>query len=906
MIRRCLVALWLLLASMPAAYACTAAGCVLAGPRLASVNTERGALINAVFGSLLQSSLSVNFVDWNAVAQGDVSLIRTLNALQAQLGVADTATALDTPVSVAQIITAMATASIAENNFALGGSVGSIATQLNGVVGNIKLGDLLQITGAPGNSRINVLDVITGSVQLFNRRNVLTTPAAITVSGASLGLGSILGSVKLYAQVIEPPIYVCGPVNSQFHTAAIRVKLDLTLVTLNPPVVSLLGGTILGASLSVGHLDLYLEVARAEGTIDSLNAISGALTVKATPGLVDLYLGRISDANFYNRGRAINPATDLTPATVGALSLNVFLIGTLNVDVQLKSWAKGQAPTQDTLVFTGPYPQKQTASTGTGFVGNLLTQLLVTNFEVSATPAILGLLTNGILTALKPVLTLALNPILTTLTTGLIDPLLELLGVRLGEVDVIAGGAYGLCTVSGTVYDDANHSARLESGEAGTGATLYAKLILASSPSAVATVATVNPSTGVYSFTNVTADTYTLIVDTNTTIADVTAGPPSGWIATEIPTLSRSVPLTTSHATGLTFGLYHGSRIDGRVFQDTGVGVGIANNGIRDGTEPGLAGSPVNLTDSTGATVISTTVSAEGGTYTLWAPFSTQGASLKIVETNPSPFVSVAGSAGNTGGAYVVATDTVTFTHASGSSYSNVLFADVPSNRFEPDGVLVALPGTVVFHPHTFTSGSAGLVTITGAATPTQGWSNVVYRDLNCNGQLDIADTLLVSAVSATAGSIVCVVVKVTTPESAAPGAGYSVGVTASFAYANNALVLAQIRTDLTTTGSQADGALRLAKTVDRATARSGDVLVYTIVYSNAGSTPLTTLRIRDTTPAWTLHASAACGSVPTGLSGCAISAQPSVGGTGTVVWQFNGALAPAATGSVTFSVVVQ
>lgn len=904
--RRCLIAVWLMLASLPAAYACTSAGCVLVGPRLASVNSERGALINAVFGSLLQSPLTVDFTDWNAVAQGDVSLIRTLNALQAQLVVADTATALDTPVSLGQIANAVATAAIAENNAALGASAGAIAPQIGAAVGNIKLGDLLQITGAPGNSRLNVLDLLTGTVQLFNRRHVLTTPAAITVSGASLGLGAILGSVKLYAQVIEPPIYVCGPVNSQFHSAAIRVKLDLTLVTLNPDVVSLLGGTVLGASLSVSHLDLYLEVARAEGSIDSLNAINGALTVKATPGLVDLYLGRISDANFFNRGRAINPATDLTPGTVGALSLNVFLVGTLNVDVQLRSWAKGQAPTQDTLVFTGPYPQKRTASTGAGFVGNLLTQLLVTNLEVNATPAILGLLTNGILNALKPVLTLALNPIFTTLTTGLINPLLELLGVRLGEVDVIASGAYGLCTISGTVYDDANHSARLESGEAGTGATLYAKLILASSPTAVASVAAINPSTGVYSFANVTADTYTLIVDTNTTTSDVTAGPPADWLPTEVPTLSRSVPLTTSHATGLTFGLYHGSRIEGRVFQDAGIGAGVANNGIRDGTELGLAGVTVRLTDSTGATVLDTAATAEGGTYTLWAPFSTQGASLKIVETTPSPFVSVAGSAGNTGGAYVLSTDTVTFVHASGSSYSNVLFADVPSNRFEPDGVLVALPGTVVFHPHTFTAGSAGLVTITGSAAATQGWSNVVYRDLNCNGQLDVTDTLLVSAVSATAGSVVCVIVKVTTPESAAPGAGYSVALTASFAYANNALVLAQVRTDLTTTGNQADGALRLAKTVDRASARSGDVLIYTIVYSNAGSAPLTTLRIRDATPAWTLHSSAACGSVPTGLSGCAISAQPSVGDSGAVVWQFDGALAPAATGSVTFSVVVQ
>src|SRR5882762_8623705 len=54
--------------------ACSGGPCVGAGPRLASVNSSRSALLNALLGDLLGSSVNLTVADWNALAQGDVNL----------------------------------------------------------------------------------------------------------------------------------------------------------------------------------------------------------------------------------------------------------------------------------------------------------------------------------------------------------------------------------------------------------------------------------------------------------------------------------------------------------------------------------------------------------------------------------------------------------------------------------------------------------------------------------------------------------------------------------------------------------------------------------------------------------------------------------------------------------------
>ena len=77
--------------------------------------------------------------------------------------------------------------------------------------------------------------------------------------------------------------------------------------------------------------------------------------------------------------------------------------------------------------------------------------------------------------------------------------------------------------------------------------------------------------------------------------------------------------------------------------------------------------------------------------------------------------------------------------------------------------------------------------------------------------------------------------------------------------------------------------ALHLLKAVDKTTAKSGDTLTYTITYTNASSTPVSNIVVSDGTPSYTTFVSASCGSLPSGITACTVSTQPSVGGTGSV-----------------------
>jgi uncharacterized repeat protein (TIGR01451 family) len=92
---------------------------------------------------------------------------------------------------------------------------------------------------------------------------------------------------------------------------------------------------------------------------------------------------------------------------------------------------------------------------------------------------------------------------------------------------------------------------------------------------------------------------------------------------------------------------------------------------------------------------------------------------------------------------------------------------------------------------------------------------------------------------------------------------------------------------------------------VDRVTAQPGGFLVYTITYSNPGTVPLSNIVIHDATPPWTVFDAAACASLGSGITGCALSQQPAAGATGSVAWTLAGALAPGGSGSVSFRVKV-
>lgn len=470
--------------------------------------------------------------------------------------------------------------------------------------------------------------------------------------------------------------------------------------------------------------------------------------------------------------------------------------------------------------------------------------------------------------------------------------------------------------VSGSAYADVNHSGVFDAGESGSGITLYVKLVPRSGGTCTgpaSAAAAVTPAIGAYTLTAVSAGDYCLVLDDNNSLADITASLPAGWLRTEAATGVRQISVAARPLSNQNFGLYNGSVLTGRVFRDTGVGAGVPNNAVQDGSEPGIAGVSVRATDSGGGTTFDSTVTDGAGNYTLWIPASAGANPVRVVQANAGGFVSTGGQAGTTAGSYVRASDTTTFNNLVGTSYSGVNFADVPDNALTTDGAQSALPGATLNYAHSFTAGSGGSVSFSTAAVANPalaGWSEVLYRDANCNGVLDGAEgaSLLSGPTTVAAGELVCVLLREFVPATAPNGAQNQVTLTASFSYTNAspALGSTHTRSDLTTVGAPGSAGLTLVKSVDKATALPGEVLTYTIVYTNNASGALSTLRINDSTPAFTTFASAACiGTLPANLSSCSVSSAPAAGAIGGIEWSFVGTLAPGGSGTVRFTVTV-
>ena len=238
-----------------------------------------------------------------------------------------------------------------------------------------------------------------------------------------------------------------------------------------------------------------------------------------------------------------------------------------------------------------------------------------------------------------------------------------------------------------------------------------------------------------------------------------------------------------------------------------------------------------------------------------------------------------------------------------------------PPNRLNPNGAQTAQPGTVVFYAHNFFAGSDGQVTftLTNAASPTGWpWSQVLYRDSNCNGALDVAEPNIAAPMSLAAAQTLCLIVKQFVPAGIASGAQNTTTLSASYTTAS-ATVLHSV-VDVTTLADAS--ALALTKLVSNITqggasgitanANPGETLQYTLTAVNNGSGALSTLFINDATAAFTTYLSAACPvTLPAVITACTVSMQPAVGSPGGVQWTFAGVLAPTGQLTVTYQVKV-
>ncbi|MET0285962.1 MAG: hypothetical protein ABW352_15880, partial [Polyangiales bacterium] len=394
------------------------------------------------------TSIDLSIADDNALAGAKVRLDTLTTALN-QLGVGtDASSALSSPVSLNVALQALGTSLRLQSNGAAADAVDKLRAQTLSVgAGGIKLGDMILAdtrAGPLATSQLNVLDLVSGTASLFNATNVANLNQ-ITIGGSQLGLGTGVPTVQLAAVVIQPATFVCGPQGTTFYSANMRVRAKVALLGTG---VDLTVPLLASVKLNLVSLELVAVVGRASGTIQAIDATARTLTVSATPGIAELYLGSISDENLMDRTTPIDPARELGSATLAALEVQLLVVN-LKLSALARGYAIGTTPTPKLLNYTGPYPQTLSATTQTGFLGTLVRTLL-SNLTIQLGPLgdtlgivgdVLVTLLNGVLTVVTDALASTggiLAPVLDAVTTSVLDPLLSLLGVKLGEVAITA------------------------------------------------------------------------------------------------------------------------------------------------------------------------------------------------------------------------------------------------------------------------------------------------------------------------------------------------------------------------------------------------------------------------------------------------------------------------------------
>lgn len=290
-------------------------------------------------------------------------------------------------VSLAGFLIANASVLEQHGNAARAVVLRSIAASVGALTVNVS--DILKL-GTGGDSglaaSVNVLDLV-GSAIISSAVDVANGKNALNISSLGLSVGSVsLADAKI--TIIEPPQIACGKVGVQAKTAQVRVDLQTGLST---------GGL----GIQAANLSLGVRVASGTATLSSLSC-SGNPSASI--------VGETSAASVVGYGGTGNAR--LTVLQLWPLPpIHVGLTGGV-----------GQSTSEQTFTFP---PQADGSSPGMRTYGSAVNlKLQITDDSLLGLGALLGLVINPLLSFANSII------------EPLLDPLLTLLGIRLGTMDV--------------------------------------------------------------------------------------------------------------------------------------------------------------------------------------------------------------------------------------------------------------------------------------------------------------------------------------------------------------------------------------------------------------------------------------------------------------------------------------
>jgi len=376
------------------------------GSRLAGLD---GGLANALLSGLLGSKVSLTVMDYRALADAQVNLLQFSDALAAELGVTagDYDALLAHEAQTGQVLRALEAVAGAGAESAL-----SKLTRLpvNAVV---KLEELIGVDAdARGGLRrgldaeVSAMDLLMATLQTANQDRQLALDVGARAGLADLDVMLAIGERPNRA----PWLTVTGTGEPIIRTVQTRLYLEATALD-KVPLVGLLAQVKVPILIEAASAEARLKAIECEGTPRVL--------IEARPGVARVRLGQIDP----KRLRDFKSELKVSPARLVSVLL-ITVEGVADIQVADLDWSE--------LRFTGSeigssQPKSVRAK---GFVNGLIVTLL-RDTRLTALGIPLHLVTQllaGVLTPLGPVL------------DGVVQPLLELLGVRLGEADVWVHG----------------------------------------------------------------------------------------------------------------------------------------------------------------------------------------------------------------------------------------------------------------------------------------------------------------------------------------------------------------------------------------------------------------------------------------------------------------------------------
>jgi uncharacterized membrane protein len=436
--------------------------------------------LNQLLSSTLGTSLGLNLLSYQGIANTDVSLLGLKNLIAANAGTVDDV--LNTSVTVSQFLNAYVSLLDQSPNSAqidfnfVNTQIALIEAQLGSTA--ITLGDILNVnadTTDPTTAlgvNVNAADILSAVLQAANSKN------AVALQALNVNLLG-LANVNVALTIVEPPKIAVGVAGynadgtpiTEAHTAQVRLQANVSALNAGNGSKSLLSLLLVQVTLPANALvsiPLNVEVVPATAWLDTIachvpasgGGVTQQVTVKAQPGIADVFLGNLPASAYsdttQNWDTIIGTAIANGSAYANLLAINVYVLGIpIGIGLQAYSHVPVVSSSVGEHVFTvdpnTPIAQQAgmtwTTQTGT----TLLTSVLqaVTNpalLNIRLNPAqtglissVLSLVVNSlsvILTNLLGVLGPLLSPVLSTLDSALIDPLLNVLGIDVGAADV--------------------------------------------------------------------------------------------------------------------------------------------------------------------------------------------------------------------------------------------------------------------------------------------------------------------------------------------------------------------------------------------------------------------------------------------------------------------------------------